>query len=145
VLLKLADKLRSFRYDPARSFRAWLKTLTHHAWSDYVEARRRPGQGSGDSHVGRLLDNVSARDDLLQPLDEAFDRELLEEAMARVRLRVEPQTWEAFRLTALENMAGADASVRIPMAVAQVYVAKRRVQKMIQEELARLEGPTPEV
>jgi hypothetical protein len=30
------------------------------------------------------------------------------------------------------------------MAVAQVFVAKRRVQKMIQEEIARLEGPQPE-
>lgn len=144
VLLKLADKLRYFRYDPGRSFRAWLKTITHHAWSDYVEARRRPGLGSGDSSVGRLLDDVAARDDLMRRLDEAFDRELLEEAMARARLRVEPQTWEAFRLTALEDLAGADAAARIPMAVAQVYVAKRRVQKLIQEELARLEGPEEE-
>jgi RNA polymerase sigma factor (sigma-70 family) len=144
VLLKLAQKMRDFRYDPSRSFRAWLKTLTHHAWSDFLESRRRPGLGSGDSQVGRLLDNLAARDDLLQRLDEEFDRELLEEAMARVRLRVAPQTWEAFRLTALEGLSGADAAARIPMAVAQVFVAKRRVQKMIQAELTRLEANGPE-
>src|SRR4051812_26207091 len=28
VLVKLAEKMRSFSYDPARSFRAYLKTLT---------------------------------------------------------------------------------------------------------------------
>jgi len=61
--------------------------------------------------------------------------------MLRVRLRVAPQTWEAFRLTALEGLSGADAGQRIPMQVAQVFVAKRRVQKMLQEEVARLEGP----
>src|SRR5688572_5065954 len=61
VLLRLADKMRDFRYDPSRSFRGWLKTLTHNAWSDFLVARRRPGLGSGDSSVGRLLDNVAAR------------------------------------------------------------------------------------
>jgi RNA polymerase sigma factor (sigma-70 family) len=144
VLLKLAQKMKDFHYDPSRSFRSWLKTLTHHAWSDFQEARKRQGQGSGDSQIGLLLDNVQARDDLLERLEEQFDRELLEEAMARVRMRVAPQTWEAFRLTALEGLAGAEAASRIPMAVGQVFVAKRRVQKMIQEEIARLENPSEE-
>ncbi len=140
VLLKLADKMRTFTYDPARSFRAWLKTLTHHAWSDYLEARRRPGQGSGDSQTADLLHSVAARDDLLQHLEAEFDRELFEEAVARVRLRVAPQTWEAFRLTALDGLSGAEAAERIPMQVAQVFVAKRRVQKMLSAEIAKMEG-----
>ena len=144
VLLRLAEKMRTFVYDPSRSFRAWLKTLTHHAWSDFQEARRRPGLGSGDSQVALLLDSVEAREDLVRRLEEEFDRELLEEAMLRVRLRVQPQTWQAFALTALEGLSGAEAGERIPMSVGQVFVAKRRVQKMIQEELAGLEGPPPE-
>jgi RNA polymerase sigma-70 factor (ECF subfamily) len=140
VLLKLADKMRSFTYDPSRSFRAWLKTLTHHAWSDYVESRGRPGHGSGDSGVAEMLHSIQARDDLVQQLEAEFDRELFEEAASRARLRVAPQTWEAFRLTALEGLSGAEAAGRIPMQVAQVFVAKRRVQKMLSAEIARLEG-----
>jgi RNA polymerase sigma-70 factor (ECF subfamily) len=139
VLLRLADKMREFSYDPTRSFRAWLKTLTLHALSDFVKARERPGQGSGDSNVGHMLLSVEAREDLARHLEEQFDRELLEEASARVRLRVAPQTWEAFRLTALDGLSGAEAAARIPMQVAQVFVAKRRVQKMLREEIARLE------
>ena len=139
VLLKLAQKLREFTYDPSRSFRAWLKTLTHHAWSDFLETRARPGQGSGDSQVVDLLGSVEAREDLVKHLEAEFDRELLEEAMQHVRLRVAPQTWQAFTLTALEGLSGADAAQRIPMQVAQVFVAKRRVQKMLQEEVAKLE------
>lgn len=141
VLLKLAQKLREFSYDPSRSFRGWLKTLTHHAWSDYVESQARPGQGSGDSRVGGMLQSVAARDDLVKHLEEEFDRELLEEAMARVRLRVAPQTWSAFTLTALQGLSGAEAAARIPMQVAQVFIAKRRVQKMLQEEVAKLDRP----
>jgi RNA polymerase sigma factor (sigma-70 family) len=139
VLLKLAQKLREFTYDPSRSFRAWLKTLAHHAWSDFLESRQRPGLGSGDSRVQSVLCTIAARDDLVEQLKAEFDRELLEEAMARVRLRVAPQTWQAFTLTALEGLSGAEAASRIPMQVAQVFVAKRRVQKMLREDVARLE------
>jgi len=140
VLMKLADKIRTFQYDPSRSFRAWLKTLTHHAWSDFLESRQRPGLGSGDSRIADMLHSIEARADLVKHLESEFDRELLEEAMARVRLRVAPQTWEAFRLTAFEGLSGAEAAQRIPMQVAQVFVAKRRVQKMLTTEVAKLEG-----
>ncbi|MBM4072465.1 MAG: sigma-70 family RNA polymerase sigma factor [Planctomycetes bacterium] len=139
VLLRLADKLRTFTYDPSRSFRAWLKTIAHHACADFVESRQRPGLGSGDSNVARLLLNAEARQDLLDHLEGEFDREILQQAMFRVRLRVAPQTWQAFSLTALDGLSGADAAERIPMQVAQVYVAKRRVQKMLKDEVARLE------
>jgi RNA polymerase sigma factor (sigma-70 family) len=139
VLLKLAQKLREFSYDPSRSFRAWLKTLTHHAWSDFLESQQRPGLGSGDSRVGGMLHSLEAREDLVKHLEAEFDREIFEEAMGRVRLRVAPQTWSAFALTALEGLSGAEAAERIPMQVAQVFVAKRRVQKMLQEEIAKLD------
>jgi RNA polymerase sigma-70 factor (ECF subfamily) len=140
VLLRLAEKMPLFVYDPSRSFRAWLKTLTHHAWSDFVTSRQRRTLGSGDTEMIQVLQSIEARDDLEKKLDEAFDRELLEEAMTRVQQRVAPQTWEAFRLTALEGLSGAAAAERIPMQVAQVFVAKRRVQKMLQEEVRKMEN-----
>ena len=83
--------------------------------------------------------SVAARDDLLKRVEEAFDRELLEEAVRRVRLRVEPRTWEAFQLTTEGGLSGAEASARIGMRVSQVYVAKRRVQQMLQDEVQKLE------
>lgn len=136
VLLKLAKRLREFQYDPSRSFRAWLKTVTHHAWYDFLEANRRLSS-SQDSAV---LATLEARQDLEHRLGELFDQELLAEAMRRARQRVAPQTWEAFRLTTLEGLSGADAAERIPMAVSQVFVAKRRVQKIIQDEIRRLQA-----
>jgi RNA polymerase sigma-70 factor (ECF subfamily) len=140
VLVKLAERLRDFKYDPKGSFRAWLKTVALHACSDFMESRKKPGLGSGDSQVGLLLQNTEAQGDLVKQLEQEFDREILDEAMHRVRLRVAPQTWQAFLLTAVEGLAGAEAAERIPMQVAQVYVAKRRVQKMLREEVAKLEG-----
>src|SRR5215831_764465 len=116
VLLRLARKMRGFAYDPSRSFRGWLRTLTHHAWSDFLEDRKRPGAGGGE--VTRALEQVEARDDLARWLDEEFTRALFEEASARVRLRVQPHTWEAFRLTAVEGKTGAEVAALLKMQVA---------------------------
>jgi RNA polymerase sigma-70 factor (ECF subfamily) len=139
VLVRLAAKLRTFRYDPSQSFRAYVKTLAHYAWCDFLESRKRAGGGgSGDTVVHEMLDSVAAREDLQSSLADAFDRELLEEAMARVRLRVEARTWEAFRLTAIEGLSGAEAAGRVGMEVATVFKAKSKVQKMLREETRRL-------
>ena len=140
VLLRLARKMRDFSYDPAHSFRAWLKTVTHHAWRDFVEARNRPGAGSGDTAVLEQLQTVQARDDLVGELDGEFDRDLLDEAMARVRVRVQPHTWQAFHLLAVEGRSGAEAAARLGMKVAAVFVARSKVQKMAREEVRKLEG-----
>jgi RNA polymerase sigma-70 factor (ECF subfamily) len=140
ILLKLAQKLRTFVYDPARSFRGWLKTVAHHAWRDFVDGRRPAPAATGDSHVSELIQSLEAREDLVRKLEEAFDHELLEAAKVQVRLRVAPHTWEAFRLVALEGLPVAEVAERVHMQVAMVYVAKSKVQKMLQEEIAKLEG-----
>jgi RNA polymerase sigma-70 factor (ECF subfamily) len=140
VLVRLAAKMRGFVYDPARSFRAWLKTLTRHAWSDFVSDRQRAVAGSGDTGMFEILHTIEARDDLERHLEEAFDLELLQLATANVRERLAPHTWEAFHLTAVEGLSGAEAASRLGMPVASVFKAKSNVQKMLQQEIARLEG-----
>jgi RNA polymerase sigma factor (sigma-70 family) len=141
ILVKLTQKLHAFAYDPSRSFRAWLKTVAHHAWRDF-EDRRRPQPAAGDSEVQERMLSLEAREDLAQKLEEAFDLELLEAAKLRVRLRVAPHTWEAFHLTALEGLPVAEVAARVHLQVAMVYVAKSKVQKMLQEEIANLEMGT---
>ena len=140
VLLKLNGLMATFAYDPSRSFRGWLKTLTHHAWRDLVAESKRVGLGSGGSRMGEFFDNLQAGDDLVEHLEEEFRRELMDQAMARVRSRVEPRTWDAFRLTALEGCSGAAAAAQLEMRIARVYVAKSEVKKMIREEIRKLEG-----
>jgi RNA polymerase sigma-70 factor (ECF subfamily) len=140
VLLKLAEKMRTFDYDPAKSFRGWLKTVARNAWSDYW-SRRKAVVAAGGSHVLEVLHTVEAREDLVRRLDDEFDRELFDEAVARVRGRVLPRTWEAFERTALQGQSGAEAAKELGMKVATVFVAKSKVQTMLQEELRKLETP----
>jgi RNA polymerase sigma-70 factor (ECF subfamily) len=143
VLLQLASKLQTFSYDPTQRFRAWLKTLTHHAWSDFLAVWRPAVKGSGDSSLHDLLDTVQARDELTGRLQATFDQELLELAVARVRARVEERTWEAYRLTAQEGLSGAQAAARLGMQVGTVYKAKSKVHAMLQEALQELQEEEP--
>ncbi len=140
VLVRLAARIRDFEYDPTRSFRAWLMTISHHAWSDFLAARKNQ-VGSGDSRVGEILESLQARDDLVAQLEKAYDLELIDEAMRRVRVRVQPQTWQAYQLTAVDGLSGAEAAERLKMKVTSVFKAKSNVQKLVQDEVRYLEGP----
>jgi RNA polymerase sigma-70 factor (ECF subfamily) len=140
ILVTLTQKLHAFDYDPTRSFRGWLKTVAHHAWRDFERSRRRRLGSANEGGVEDPMLSVAAREDLEQRLDKAFDLELLEAAKARVRLRVAPHTWEAFRLMTVEAFPVAEVSARVGMQVAMVYVAKSKVQRMLQEEISKLES-----
>jgi RNA polymerase sigma-70 factor (ECF subfamily) len=139
VLLKLTRLMAAFDYDPEGSFRAWLKTLAHHAWRDFVDERRRAVMGTGDSRMVEFLESIHAGAELDESLQYEFHRELMHQAMARVRGRVAARAWDAFRLTALEGWSGAAAGAHLQMKVAQVYLAKSRVAKSVQQEVRRLE------
>jgi RNA polymerase sigma-70 factor (ECF subfamily) len=138
VLLKLATHLPTFTYDPSKSFRGWLRTLTYHAWADFMADQA--DHCTGDPAIRAVLASVEAREDLLQKIEDEFDLELLDQAMVRTRARVEPATWEAFRLTALEGLRAAKVAQRLKKQVATIYVARRNVQKLLQEEVAGLEA-----
>jgi RNA polymerase sigma factor (sigma-70 family) len=131
VLSKLLDLLPGFEYDPTRRFRAWLRTVTQRVSIDRASSRRTDATGSPG--VRESLENLEARVDLERRLAEAFDLELLDLALERVRGRVAESTWEAFRLTAVEGLSGADAARRLGIPVSQVFVAKHRVRKLLRQ------------
>jgi RNA polymerase sigma-70 factor (ECF subfamily) len=137
VMLKLATHLPNFSYDSSKSFRAWLRTLTHRAWVDFLADQGH--RGSGDTGVWHVLAAVEARDELLKRIEDEFDLELVEMAIARIRERVEPGTWDAFRMTAIDGLPAAEAARVLGKQVATIYVARQNVQRMLRAELAALE------
>jgi RNA polymerase sigma-70 factor (ECF subfamily) len=149
VLTKMAVRMRRFAYDPSKSFRAWLRALVQNACRDCLADRRHiigAGGAGGPDEVEAIL-NRPANDDLARQLEEEYDLEMLEEAERRVRKRVAPHTWEAYRLTAIEGLSGAEAAARLGMKVAAVYVSRSNVTKQLKCEIqaleARSDGPRP--
>jgi RNA polymerase sigma-70 factor (ECF subfamily) len=95
-----------------------------------------------DSPIDLIAESDDARTDLEQQIQNAYEAELFALAQNRVRKRVKPATWEAFRLTVIEGQSGADAAGKLEIPVAHVFVAKHRIQKMLQEEVRILrKGP----
>lgn len=146
VLARLVKAMRNFKYDPARGrFRGWLKTVTQHAVADFVESRKRPGEGSGDSAIGRILDACESPDtidELSRAFEQQAETELLREAEARVRLRVKPANWEAWRLSIRKGMKAPEIAAQLKLDVADVYVARSRVNKMLKQEIMTIDGLT---
>ncbi len=140
VLLKLMSAVKTYRCDSTTSFRGWLKTVTHNAWIDFV---RRPRANQAPDWLSSIADSSDALEDLERQMEQAFERELLELAMKRVEPRVKASTWEAFRLTTVENLSGAEAAARLGQPVSSVFVAKHRVMKLLEEEVRILRGGRP--
>jgi RNA polymerase sigma-70 factor (ECF subfamily) len=145
VLSQLVQKLRAFTYDPHKgTFRGWLKTITHHAWCDYVDKRRRAGGVEANAEVMARLETLEAPEDLLTALAEVFDLELLTEAQTRVQLQVSPRDWKIFQGLAIESRPGPELARELGMTVTAVLMAKSRVQKKLRQEIRRLEGGNEE-
>ena len=109
IMIHFLRRSESFEYDDSRRFRGWLRALAHSTWRDFLKRRRRMNQGLGGEAAGRI-DSIVARDDLADFIESEYARDVLRRAMDRVQVRVEPQTWEAFRLLNLEGLAGEEAA-----------------------------------
>jgi RNA polymerase sigma factor (sigma-70 family) len=144
VLTKLVVRMRGFVYDPSMSFRGYLRKIVEDALTDELRHRRLNVTGGGGDFQ-EVLESVEARVDLMHRLEQEFDLELVEAASRTVRQRVDPHTWEAYRLTTSERLSGAEAAAQLGIEVATVYVAKGRVIQMLKEELRSLETPVSSV
>ncbi|AGA30202.1 RNA polymerase sigma factor [Singulisphaera acidiphila] len=138
VLLKLSRLMATFHYDPSRSFRGYLKTLTNYAVRDALKVLSQRGLDSGDPALLDWLGVVDTRNDLARCLEHELRRDLFREAAARVSQRTDLKTWNAFHLLVHERLAGQDVADRTGMSLAAVYMAKSRVLKMMREEVRSL-------
>jgi RNA polymerase sigma-70 factor (ECF subfamily) len=149
VVSKLVSAMPSFVYEPEKRFSSWLKTVVVNAVCSFRRDReRRPGAcGSGDTAVRSQLEQVAAPNDfdsLVQELGGLKDDlERVKQAVAQVKERGQPNTWEAFRLTALEGWSGEEVAAQLGISTAAVYVYKKRVGKMLREAGAKRRDQDP--
>ena len=137
VLSKFWEQTRknSFRYDPSRTFRGWLRRVTRNAFIDFCKREsRRPRSG-----LTGLIDLEGDGEDLANELEREFDRELYEQAKELVRLRAEPETWEVFQMVE-DGRTFPEIAKLVEMKLSAVYAAKWRVIGMIKMEIRKLES-----
>jgi RNA polymerase sigma-70 factor (ECF subfamily) len=135
TLLIVFSRIAEFRRRGAGSFRSWIRTIAWRCWCDAVARVER----SMRMEVAvRFRDSLEARTSLEQEFQKLFENQILQQAMEIVKHRVQSSTWDAFRLTALENVGGEMAAEISGLQVNAVYAARYRVQRLITAEMRQL-------
>jgi len=145
VLLRIFDIIPAFEYDPSRSFHGLLRQITAYALTDCARRLQRTERGDGLEVTADLLRSEPAREDLVQRLERTYDLLVFEQACQLVRLRLNHQVWEVYRLTLPptlggEGLSNEETAERLDIKKVQVVRAKHKVKRMLTKEVARLSG-----
>src|SRR5262249_12899052 len=130
--------MRTFVYEPGKNFSGWLRRVWRHAWLDSLNHRTPGGWGSGDSDAHEQLCNVPGP---VVCLEEEFQREVLHEALARVRPLVKPRDWEIFNDLVFLGKTGTEVAKQRGLTLAAVGMVKLRVQRAVSQEVSRFNCP----
>jgi RNA polymerase sigma-70 factor (ECF subfamily) len=135
VFVVLLKELPRFEYNPARSFRAWLKTVVLNLWRNQIKRQARAPAHPGDG----FLADVPAPDDSFFE-EQEYRRQLLRRALELLRDEFEPATWKAFHEHGMNGRPAAAVAAELAMTVGAVYAAKCRVLGRLREHLRGLLG-----
>ncbi len=133
VFTVLVARLPEFRYDPARSFRAWLKTILLNRGRNL---RRR--QVTERRAGGADLNAVAGPEEVPDFEEEEYRRHLVQRALALMRAEFQPVTWQACWESVVRGRPPAEVAAELGVTVNAVYLARSRVLRRLREELRGL-------
>jgi RNA polymerase sigma-70 factor (ECF subfamily) len=130
VLTLLVQKLPAFAYQPGRSFRAWLRTVTLNKWRDL---RRR--HMLGPKSVGTELGELEAPDETAAIEDCEYRVHLVQRALQLLRNEFTAMTWKACWECVVVDRPASEVAQELGITINAVYLAKSRVLSRLREEL----------
>ncbi len=141
VLRSVSGAMNRLDYDRSQgTFRGWLFTVTRNKVFNFLSARKIRPRAAGDSGTNRLLNEEPDGNDGNEIWELEYQRRLAALAMDRIKHEFQPNTWQAFWLTAVEGVAAAEAGQQVGLSPGAVYVAKSRVLARLKTEVQALEN-----
>jgi RNA polymerase sigma-70 factor (ECF subfamily) len=131
VFVTLVQKLPHFEYDPGKSFRAWLRTVTENRWRDLQRRRAAVPRHAGDA----ALADAAVPDDAAALWEGEYRRFLLARAAQVMQSEFQPATWKACWALVVEGKSGAEVAAELGLSIDAVYAAKSRVLRRLRREL----------
>jgi RNA polymerase sigma-70 factor (ECF subfamily) len=150
TMITVAKKIRTFKYDPALgSFRRWICNQARWKITDYKRRRareqerlHRPSFDNQSTHtrtatVARIPDERDALEPFLQ---ENWERAVGQVALAQVKAAVHPKHFQMFDLHVVKKWPIRDVAKLLQVNVAQVYLAKSRIFRLLRQTTKRVEA-----
>lgn len=145
VVLQLYQAMPGFQYDRMKgSFRAYLRTITHHKVVDRLRKESResgPRTQSASKGNGHQPINDPASPDAEEIWERDWQRNVMLNSIDRARIEVDAKTFQAFQLYALEGWSVKETAKFLNMNRSSVYTAKsrvlERVKSWVDKELKR--------
>jgi RNA polymerase sigma-70 factor (ECF subfamily) len=137
VWIDLARRMRTYRYDPGKTFRGWLRRLCQSRAIDLLRKKKANAmEWLEDQPAGSLWEVASAGIEVDESA--ASERPLLlrqaEEVQDAVRRRVSERTWQVFWNIAIEGQSVRETSVAAGISYYAAFAAEKRVGRMLREE-----------
>ena len=153
----VARRLPEFTYDPkVCRFKTWLLNLTRWRIQDQLRKRAHQDKLIGGRHSAETERSPFPADDTQHTAtieriqdpsvpefgaewDTAWEKNLLGQALARVRSRIDERQFQIFDLLVMKNWTPEDVARTLGISVARVYVTKHRVSSAVTKETRLLE------
>ena len=133
VFMVLLGKISTFQYDPQKSFRGWLRTITLNKCRDLLRVRR--------NHSSRLvLEKIerAAQEDSDWLTETEYRNHLANSALKLMREHFSESTWRACWAHVAEGRPARDIAIELGITENAVYLARARVLKRLRSELEGL-------
>lgn len=137
VLDAVAQEMPGFTYDRrAGGFRGWLRTVLTNRLRNFCRQRpSRPLATGDDRFVATVLEQLEdPRSGMAEFWDREHDEHVVATLLELVRGDFGPETWEAFRRTALGGEGVAPVAEALGMTANAVKLARHRVLKRLRQE-----------
>ena len=132
VLVLLVQKLPEFTYDPAQSFRGWLRRVMQNKWRDFHRLRRVPLAEESAAGLPDADDHDAAA-----AFEEAeYQQYVVKQALELMQAEFQPETWKACWEYMIVGKPAEAVAKELGLTVNAVYLAKSRVLSRLREELA---------
>lgn len=139
TMICIARKMPEFRYDPeAGSFKGWLFKIARRRIADHFR-KLRPSVSLDTDFP------VAADNSLEAQWEDEWRRNLLKNALDRVKNEVSARQWQMFDLAALQNWPMERITTLLGANRATVYVARMRISRRVREVAAQLEREDPDL
>lgn len=134
VLTVLVQKLPDFSYNRSKSFRGWLRTVTHNKLREQLRRRSGTTVNASDS----FLDDLARKSGSDAFEEKEYRRHLVRRALQLMQVDFEPTTWKACWEHIVSGRSAAEVGRELGITEGAVYVAKYRVLRRLRENLAGL-------